>query len=145
VVEIFLGEIIRQYIFHILFFQCSFRFSKQVFVKQNKSMAEFQHGLFGCFDNCGVCIISYFVPCYTVGKTAEAVGDSCLMCGLGYIFTGCIAGGIIRGKVRAQKGIGGSALGDFCIHFFCPFCAIIQDHNEVLGGPGSAGESIARM
>ncbi|CAK8692319.1 unnamed protein product [Clavelina lepadiformis] len=108
-------------------------------------MGEFQHGLFGCFDNCGVCIVSYFVPCYTVGKTAEAVGDSCCVCCLAYFFTGCIAGSIIRGRVRQQKGIEGSSLGDFCIHFFCPFCAVIQDHNEVIGSVGAAGESIARV
>ena len=105
-------------------------------------MGEFQHGLCGCFDNCGVCIITYFVPCYTVGKTAEAVGDSCFTCGLAYVCTGCIAGGIIRGKVRAAKGIDGSALGDFCVHLFCPLCAVIQDHLEVV--PGGMGETMAR-
>uniref|UniRef100_A0A1I8FPH0 Zf-ANAPC11 domain-containing protein n=1 Tax=Macrostomum lignano TaxID=282301 RepID=A0A1I8FPH0_9PLAT len=43
-------------------------------------MGEFQHGLCGCFDDCGLCIITYFVPCYTFGKNAEAVGDSCMLC-----------------------------------------------------------------
>ena len=45
-------------------------------------MGEWQHGLFGCFDNFGVCIVTYFLPCYTAGKNAEAVGSSCLLCGL---------------------------------------------------------------
>ena len=27
-----------------------------------------QHGIFGCFDNCGICIVTYFLPCYTFGK-----------------------------------------------------------------------------
>lgn len=107
-------------------------------------MAEFQHGLFGCFDNCGLCLISWIVPCYTVGKTAEAVGDDCLLCGVGYIFGGCIVGGIIREKVRNQKGIAGSLVGDIFVHFCCPLCAIVQDNIEVVPG-GSAGESIARV
>ena len=107
-------------------------------------MATFQHGLFGCFDNCGLCIVSYFLPCYTVGKTAEAVGDSCCLCGLGYLFGWCIVGGIIRGKVRVQKGIAGSTLSDFLVHWCCPFCAIIQDNQEVVGSAGAA-QSIARV
>ena len=107
-------------------------------------MAEFQHGLFGCFDNCGLCLISWIAPCYTVGKTAEAVGDDCLLCGVGYIFGGCIVGGIIREKVRNQKGIPGSLVGDLCVHMCCPLCAIVQDNIEVVPG-GSAGESIARV
>lgn len=107
-------------------------------------MGEYQHGLFGCFDNCGVCILTYFVPCYVVGKTAEAVGEDCCLCGVGYMFTACIVGGIIRGKVRAQQGIDGSPLGDFCIHWCCACCAVIQDHNEVVG-QNSAGQSIARV
>ncbi|CAK8692318.1 unnamed protein product [Clavelina lepadiformis] len=108
-------------------------------------MGEFQHGLCGCFDNCGVCIVSYFAPCYTVGKTAEAVGDDCVLCGVAYVFTGCIAGTIIRGKVRQQRNIEGTGLGDFCVHLFCPLCAIIQDHNEVVGNQAAIGQSMARV
>ena len=46
------------------------------------SQPEWEHSFCGCFDNCGVCIITYFVPCYTAGKIAEKVGDSCCACGL---------------------------------------------------------------
>ena len=107
-------------------------------------MAEFQHSLFGCYDNCGLCIVSYLVPCYTVGKTAEAVGDDCCLCGVGYMFGGCIVGGIIREKVRAQRGIEGSLLSDVLVHWCCPLCAVIQDNQEV-GGTAGAGQSIARV
>lgn len=44
-------------------------------------MSDWQSSLFGCFDDFGLCIITYFVPCYTFGKNAEAMGDSCLCCG----------------------------------------------------------------
>ena len=44
-------------------------------------MGEFKHGLFGCFDNCGLCVMAYFCPCIVFGKTAEKVGESCCLCG----------------------------------------------------------------
>ncbi|XP_039254272.1 uncharacterized protein LOC120331267 [Styela clava] len=106
-------------------------------------MGEFQHGLCGCFDNITLCLISYIAPCYTVGKTAEAVGDDCLLCGAGYMFGGCIIGGLLRGKVREQKGIDGSPVMDFLIHCFCPLCAIIQDNQEVV--TAGMGASMARV
>jgi len=61
---------------------------------------EFQHGLFGCFDNCGVCIISYFLPCYVHGRIAEKVGEDCLMCGITQIIP--IANWIFRTQIRGK-------------------------------------------
>ena len=68
-----------------------------------RTMGEFQHGLFGCFDNCGVCVITYFVPCYTQGRIAEKVGEDCLICGLLQLvpIANIIFGAQIRGKVRS--------------------------------------------
>jgi len=106
--------------------------------------AEWSNGFFGCFEDCGLCIVTYVAPCYTVGKTAEAIGEDCCMCGLGYMFAGCIVGGILRGKIREQRGIEGSTINDFLMHWCCPFCAIVQDNREVVGNP-SSGESIARV
>ena len=31
-------------------------------------MGEWQHGTFGCFDNCGLCIITWLLPCYRVRR-----------------------------------------------------------------------------
>jgi len=63
---------------------------------------EFQHGLFGCFDNCGVCVLAFFVPCYTQGRIAEKVGEDCLVCGLLQLvpIANLIFRAQIRGKVR---------------------------------------------
>lgn len=94
---------------------------------------EFQHGLCGCFDNLGLCIISYFVPCYQFGKNAEAVGDSCLLCGLAFLIPGvdlCL-GAHIRTKIRDAKGIPGSFIGDLILWFCCPLCALVQEAQEV--------------
>ncbi|GAB1603073.1 cell number regulator 7-like [Argonauta hians] len=93
--------------------------------------AQFSHSLFGCFDNCGICIVTYFAPCYTAGKNAEATGKSCLLYGLFYIFFPCIEGGITRQAIREQKGIAGSFVGDILTHFCCSCCALIQEGMEV--------------
>lgn len=45
-------------------------------------LKEWFYGLFGCFDDCGICFVMYFCYCYIVGKNVEVVGDSCLLCGL---------------------------------------------------------------
>ncbi|KAK6166389.1 hypothetical protein SNE40_023095 [Patella caerulea] len=96
---------------------------------------EFQHGLFGCFDNLGLCIISYFVPCYQFGKNAEAVGESCLLCGILFLIpvVDLFLGAHIRTKIRDSKGIGGSFVGDLLFWFCCPCCALVQEAQEVEG------------
>ena len=96
---------------------------------------DWQHGILGCFDNFGICIITYFVPCYTFGKNAEAVGDSCLMCALAYFvpLLNLFAVVSVRGKIREQKSIEGSFLGDCLYHWCCHPCALVQEAQEVQG------------
>ncbi len=109
-------------------------------------MGEWSNGLFGCFNNCGLCIITYFVPCYTHGKTAEAVEGSCVLCGLSLlvpllnIYAICST----RGKVREQKGIDGSAFGDLIATLCCGLCVVVQSAQEVGVSIGGAGESMSR-
>jgi Cys-rich protein (TIGR01571 family) len=93
---------------------------------------EFQHSLLSCFDNCTICIITYFAPCYTAGKVAEKVGESCLLhCLLTFVpVAGLICRTIVRGKVRDQKNIEGSQISDFCLHLFCGPCALCQEAQE---------------
>jgi Cys-rich protein (TIGR01571 family) len=47
---------------------------------------------------------------------------------------------IVRGKIRESKGIEGSGVIDFLLHWFCGCCAIAQEGREVQGG----GQSMAR-
>ena len=70
-------------------------------------MGEWQKGLFGCFENCGICIITYFVPCLTAGRNAEAVGESCVVYGILSILgpIGIWSRSKIRGMIRESKGI----------------------------------------
>jgi len=94
---------------------------------------EWKQSFCGCFDNCGVCVITYFIPCYTAGKVAEKVGENCCLCGFVICvpFAGNICGAIVRSKVRAQKGISGSMLNDLLAWFCCPLCALVQEANEI--------------
>lgn len=94
---------------------------------------EWQHGLFGCFDNFGICIVSYFIPCYQFGKNAEAVGENCLLCGLGMLvpILDIFLVLKIRGKIREAKGIQGSLVGDLFTWCFCGICALVQEAQEV--------------
>lgn len=108
-------------------------------------MGEWQNGLFGCFSNCGVCIITYFLPCITAGRNAEAVGEGCFLYGclsiLGPI--GIWSRAKIRGKIREQKGIDGSFMMDCIMHWICGLCSLIQEANELNPG-GAQAQSMAR-
>ena len=42
-------------------------------------MTDFQSGLFGCFNDCGLCLITYFLPCITFGQNAAALGKRNLL------------------------------------------------------------------
>ena len=71
-------------------------------------MGEWSNGLCGCFNNFGLCAMTYFVPCITAGKNAEAVGDNCcLVATLYWLFplVGLYMVAKVRGKIREQKGI----------------------------------------
>ncbi|EDO50068.1 predicted protein [Nematostella vectensis] len=105
---------------------------------------DWNNGLFGCFNDCGTCLITYIAPCYTFGKNAEAVGDSCLLCGLAFFVpvVDLIVMSSVRGKIREQHGISGSFIGDCAATICCPFCSLVQSAQQVKGAPGS--QSIAR-
>ncbi len=68
------------------------------FFFRRNSMGEWTYGLFGCFSNCGICIITYFVPCLTAGQVAEATGKSCVVYAI-LSMLGCI-GVYFMAKVR---------------------------------------------
>jgi len=106
--------------------------------------SDWQHGIFGCFDNCTLCLITYFVPCYQFGKNAEAIGENCLTCGIAVLIplVNIVALMKIRGKIREQKGIAGSTFNDLLMICCCTLCTIVQEAQEVQAGPGA--QSMAR-
>ncbi|ESO12847.1 hypothetical protein HELRODRAFT_184849 [Helobdella robusta] len=105
-------------------------------------MGEWKNGIFGCFNDCTVCIITYFLPCYTAGKNAEAVGKSCFLYGCLTCIEpiGCILRSTIRQQIREQYSIDGSFGGDLLCHMCCPCCALVQEAQELSAG----GQSMNR-
>ena len=103
-----------------------------------------EHGLFGCFGNIGVCIITFFCPCYIQGKIGGAVGSSCLLCGCIQLIP--IAGELcainLRKKVRAARNIDGSCLYDCLAVWCCYFCVLCQSAREVGVLAGQAVEIV---
>lgn len=81
-------------------------------------------------------IITYFVPCYTFGKNAEQLGESCVTYGLSQLvpILDIWCRTQVRGKIREQKGIEGSCIKDLLMHLFCGLCALIQEA-RVSSGP----------
>ena len=102
-------------------------------------MATFSQDLCGCFGNLSVCIITYFVPCYTQGKIAEKVGESCCLHCIFFLIPilNIVCATMVRGRVRQQKGIGGGVVGDCCTIWFCGLCALCQEAVEVDAFSGS--------
>ena len=69
------------------------------------SMGEWQHGLCGCFDNCGLCILSFWCNCVVVGQIGEKMGENCVVFALlGALFPP-IPHIVLRRRIRSQNGI----------------------------------------
>lgn len=43
---------------------------------------QYKFGLFGCFGDFKLCVMSFCAPCYVVGKNAEHFGEDCMLHGL---------------------------------------------------------------
>jgi len=103
-------------------------------------MGEWAHGLMGCLDDCGTCLITLLVPCVTFGQNAEASGvvDSCFIGALLFLIplVDLICWIQVRGAIREQHGIEGSLVGDLLSILCCGFCALVQEAQQVKGGTG---------
>ena len=99
---------------------------------------EWSHGLFGCFDDCGECMLSCCCPCVAFGMNARDSGTCCegccgSFCGCilffcpGAFFAWCCC---IRPNIRRKSNIPTNCCADFWSILFCPFCALIQERNQ---------------
>ena len=66
-------------------------------------------------------------------QNAEAVGESCMLCGLLYFVPMVNIGALlsVRGKIRDQSGIAGGCCEDLLVILFCHFCALVQEAQEI--------------
>jgi Cys-rich protein (TIGR01571 family) len=78
-------------------------------------------------------LLSFFCPCIQFGRNAQAVGDDCLLAGISQFvpILDIVCRFMVRGKIREQKGIEGTAINDLLCVFFCANCALAQEGLEV--------------
>ncbi|XP_003382500.1 PREDICTED: protein PLANT CADMIUM RESISTANCE 3-like isoform X1 [Amphimedon queenslandica] len=91
------------------------------------------HGLFGCFSDIGLCLVTFLVPCYTNGRNAEATGESCIMHAIYFLIplVGFYCHATTRGKIREKKNIDGTFFNDLLCSICCAYCALIQEGQEL--------------
>lgn len=94
-------------------------------------MAEWKNGMFGCFGDFKVCILTFCVPAYTVGKTSQYLGENCALMGVLYCAGFGAVAPINRWRLRERLGIQGSMLEDVIYSTVCPCCAIVQEAREI--------------
>ena len=101
------------------------------------------HDVFGCFGDLRICIFTFLVPCYTIGRNGEELGEDGCVIGVLYGLGLIPLGAILRWRIRQKKNIRGSMVADVVLHMFCPCCALIQENKELYGADGShLGEKI---
>ncbi|KAI4312845.1 hypothetical protein MLD38_037635 [Melastoma candidum] len=84
--------------------------------------------------------ITYWCPCVVFGQNAEIIDRGNTSCAFAGCMFYCLAqfacnamyACTYRSKLRGQYSIPGSECADFCIHFWCPLCAICQEHRELV-------------
>jgi len=96
----------------------------------NQSGKDWKYGLFGCFDDPKLCVLSFFVPCYAIGKNAESLSEDCILHGL-LSLVGLNFGPVTRWRMRMERRIAGSMLMDVLVHAVCPCCALVQEAREI--------------
>ena len=96
-------------------------------------MATWHQDMCGCFDNLETALLSYFVPCYLYGKSAEYTGKNCLLHGCLYLipFVNITLRTINRYSIRNLQGIPGNCIDDFMATLFCGCCSLAQIGTEV--------------
>ncbi|XP_050273342.1 protein PLANT CADMIUM RESISTANCE 7-like [Quercus robur] len=98
-------------------------------------------GICGCFDDVTSCCVTCWCPCITFGRTAEIVDKGKISCFtaarncfmLAYVFGigACIYTCTYRAKLRAHYSLPPKPCGDCCVHYFCFYCALCQEHREL--------------
>jgi len=102
---------------------------------------DWNSSLLGCFDDCGLCVLTWCLPCVTFGKNAEASHvTSCCLGGLALLVPCvnlyCLVK--VRGAIRHQHRIEGSLIMDVLLILLCSLCTITQEARELKHHHGGA-------
>lgn len=92
----------------------------------------FKQGLFGCFGNASLSMISCCAAPVSITKNADAVGESHpIAWALAVQTVPCVAGALLRGQIRKKKGIDGDFKTDCLIWMCFSCCAVCQETAEM--------------
>lgn len=109
-------------------------------------MADWKLGLLGCFGDCKLTIITYVVPCITIGQIAENTETDTLVCGALKTFIPIYSIFYVkelRDKVAESAGIEDEGCCSFLMKLFCcGLCLIVQTGHEA--GAFQMGEDMER-
>ncbi|XP_074299617.1 protein PLANT CADMIUM RESISTANCE 2-like [Silene latifolia] len=109
-------------------------------VGYNLPQGHWSTGLCDCFEDAPTCCITLWCPCITFGQTSEIIDRGTSSCGTnGVLYTvialltglHCIYTCMYRSKMKLQYGMPQNNLDDFCIHCWCHYCALCQEHREL--------------
>lgn len=110
-------------------------------------MGDWSHSLFGCFDDLGTCVITYFLPCYTYAKNASN-SDTMNFCVAAVIFfvpfVNIFCWIKTRENIRERYHIEGSLLSDLMHILCCGLCALVQEAQELDKDPMSGAAGVIR-
>ena len=96
---------------------------------------EWKMGMFGCFGNIKLSIITYFVPCVAIGQTAENLGEDSMIMGAIKSLIPCYNLFYFRGlrnKAAEKSGIPEESCVSYLLKVcICGLCTVVQTANEV--------------
>jgi len=92
-----------------------------------------KQGLFGCFGNVGLSMVSCCTAPVSIAKNATMVGEDHPIAWVAAVLgVPCIAGALLRGQIKKHKGLEeGSFWVDVGIWLCCSCCAICQETAEL--------------
>lgn len=93
---------------------------------------EWKFGLFGCFKDVRLCVVTFIVPCYTVGRNAQHFGEDCMLWGL-LTCVGFYPGMVLRWRLRQEKKLKGTMMMDGT-YTYCSLCKDTQPlgHSSII-------------
>ncbi|XP_035679969.1 cell number regulator 3-like [Branchiostoma floridae] len=102
--------------------------------------------MFSCFDNFGLCCMTFCCPCVTAGKNAEAAGEDCFRFGLLSMMgpIGMYSMAYTRTKIAEKEGIPADFTTNMMIYGAVPLCALIQEAQQVEGAKPPAQGQMSR-
>uniref|UniRef100_A0A6B2LTP9 PLAC8 family protein n=1 Tax=Arcella intermedia TaxID=1963864 RepID=A0A6B2LTP9_9EUKA len=93
-------------------------------------MSDWSTGLCGCFEDFGICILTWFLPCVqSAYNKSKADGRDCHCCdGCCY---GIVSEYFTRTQIKAKYGIAQDPCNDCCTVFWCMHCATCQHGRQL--------------